>query len=180
MNISDETLWLSCIDGRKEGFHALYTRYYLLMFNYGMKFVADAEFVKDCIHDVFIKLIQNHKSLPQTRFVKGYLLRACKNKIYDELKKEHKTEDIALYENLFLAEEFYDAIHSEIVSDADMRRLLKAYWKISTRQQEIIYLYFIRELSHEDIMGVMNINYQSSKNLLFRAVKNLKKGFEEE
>ena len=45
---------------------------------------------------------------------------------------------------------------------------------LPSRQQEILYLYFVVELDHSEIASLLNINYQSSKNLLYRALLKLK------
>lgn len=182
MNKSDSILWCECIKGKKEAFQTLYNRYYPLMFNYGLKFVSDTEFIKDCVHEVFVRLIQNHKNLPVTGFVKGYLLKACKNRIFDEIKKEKYTEDISLYENVFISNDLYVDLFEDnhTFPDQDIRKLSSAFQKLPARQREIIYLYFISGLNHQEIMSVMDINYQSSKNLLFRAIHNLRKQFDKE
>lgn len=73
MQISDEKLWESCLTGDKEAFKEIYCRFYSLLYNYGSKLVSDKDLVKDCIQDIFIKLIQNYPSLSPTPNVKGYL-----------------------------------------------------------------------------------------------------------
>ena len=55
------------------------------------------------------------------------------------------------------------------------RLLMDAFSRLSPHQQEIIYLYYVNELKHEDIAEILGINYQSSKNLLFRSLSKLKK-----
>lgn len=52
---------------------------------------------------------------------------------------------------------------------------MHAFSELSPHQQEIIYLYYVNELKHEDIAEILEINYQSSKNLLFRSLSKLKK-----
>ena len=52
---------------------------------------------------------------------------------------------------------------------------MDAFSRLSPHQQEIIYLYYVNELKHEDIAEILGINYQSSKNLLFRSLSKLKK-----
>ena len=105
MQISDEKLWESCLTGDKEAFKEIYCRFYSLLYNYGSKLVSDKDLVKDCIQDIFIKLIQNYPSLSPTPNVKGYLIKALRNKLYDALEKEKPTDDITLYEEVFITDE---------------------------------------------------------------------------
>ena len=155
MQISDEKLWESCLTGDKEAFKEIYCRFYSLLYNYGSKLVSDKDLVKDCIQDIFIKLIQNYPYA---------------------LQKEKPTDDITLYEEVFITDELFPLLSfddSEV--DDRARRLMQVFSLLSSHQQEIIYLYYVNELKHEEIAEIMGINYQSSKNLLFRSLSSLKK-----
>lgn len=176
MQISDEKLWGLCLIGDKEAFKEIYCRFYSLLYNYGSKMVSDKDLVKDCIQDVFIKLIQNYQSLSATPNVKGYLIKALRNKLYDALEKEKNTEDISLYEEVFVTDELLPLLSFED-SDTDnqAKYLMQVFSQLSSHQQEIIYLYYVNGLKHEEIAEVMGINYQSSKNLLFRSLSSLRK-----
>ena len=46
--------------------------------------------------------------------------------------------------------------------------------KLSARQRETVYLKFFEELSYEDICEVMELNYQSARNLIARALTELR------
>lgn len=176
MQLSDDELWRSCLTGNKEAFKEIYCRFYSLLYNYGSKLVRNKDLVKDCIQDIFIKMIQNYSSLSPTPNVKGYLIKALRNKLYDSLEKEKITDDISQYEETFITEELFSRLSFEdSESDSRARRLMKALSELSSHQQEIIYLYYVDELNHEQIAEVMGINYQSSKNLLFRSLSRLRK-----
>lgn len=175
MQMSDELLWESCLTGDKAAFKELYCRFYSLLCNYGFKLVVDKDLVKDCIQDVFIKLIQNHQSLSPTPNVKGYLIKALRNKLFDTMEKEKETDDISLYEESFQTDDLLSQLtFEETESDQRSRQLMHAFAELPARQQEIIYHYYMNGLNHEAIAEVMGINYQSSKNLLFRSLSKLK------
>lgn len=178
MQISDEKLWESCLTGDRKAFKEIYCRFYSLLYNYGSKLVSDEDLVKDCIQDVFIKLIQNYQSLSVTPNVKGYLIKALRNKLYDTLEKEKPADDITLYEEIFITDELFPLLSFDD-SEADDRakHLMQVFSQLSSHQQEIIYLYYVNELNHEEISEIMGINYQSSKNLLFRSLAKLRKLF---
>ena len=154
-DISEENLWLLCLNGDRDAFKEMYCRFYSLLYYYGLKLVSDKELVKDCIQDIFIKIIQNHSTLSPTLNVKGYLIKTLRNKIIDTIEKES-----------FLEEDDKNTYS---------RLLMDAFSRLSPHQQEIIYLYYVNELKHEDIAEILGINYQSSKNLLFRSLSKLKK-----
>lgn len=176
MQLADEKLWELCLTGDKEAFKEIYCRFYSLLYNYGSKLISDKDLVKDCIQEVFIKLIQNYRSLSPTPNVKGYLVKALRNKLYDTLEKEKSTDDISLYEEVFITDELFPLLSFDD-SEADHRakHLMEVFAQLSPHQQEIIYLYYVNELKHEEIAEIMGINYQSSKNLLFRSLSTLRK-----
>lgn len=181
MRHTDEELWNLCINGDKSALEELYKRFYPTLVLYGEKLIIDKEIVKDCIQELFVKLIRNHHKLKKTLYVKSYLLKALRNTIFDFLKKMKNTEDISLYENSFLSEDIFPELFpdEETTSDSHVRILMLAYKKLPSRQQEIIYLYYISDLKHEEIADILGINYQSSKNLLFRSLSNLRNLYSE-
>ena len=63
----------------------------------------------------------------------------------------------------------------ESEADNQAKHLMQAFSQLSSHQQEIIYLYYVNELKHDEIAEIMGINYQSSKNLLFRSLSSLRK-----
>ena len=48
---------------------------------------------------------------------------------------------------------------------------------LPSRQQEILYLRFVRELDYVEIGEILGINYQSAKNLLSRSLAKIRKVF---
>ena len=104
--------------------------------------------------------------------VKGYLIKTLRNKIIDTIEKEKGTDDLENYGDKFAVE---DSFLEEDDKNTYSRLLMDAFSRLSPHQQEIIYLYYVNELKHEDIAEILGINYQSSKNLLFRSLSKLKK-----
>ena len=178
MEISDEQLWESCLKGDKEAFRELYCRFYALLRNYGIKLLPDKNLVEDCVQDIFINLIQNHTSLSPTANVRGYLLKALRHKLYDTIEKNRKMEDVSLYEDVFQVDELFSRIALDTTDTDDrVKLLMKALTKLSPHQREIIYLYYVNELGHNEIASILGINYQSSKNLLSRTLRKLRRWF---
>lgn len=53
------------------------------------------------------------------------------------------------------------------------KRLAKGIAALSARQREILYLYYIKELSHKEIAVILEMNLQSCRNLLSRTLAHL-------
>lgn len=175
INDDDISIWKACLDGNRGAFEVLYKRYFPLLYVYGLKLVADRELVQDTIQDLFVKLIQNKEQFSSVTNLRSYLYCAFRNRLLDTLRQVKITYEISECEDVFISDNLFDRIFKEDDMEKEQtRKLLKAYKELPFRQQEILYLFYVKELKHEEIATILNINNQSSKNLLFRAVSKLK------
>lgn len=170
----DRIIWELCLKGDRNAFEALYRKYYPILYNYGKLYTQDADIVKNCLQDFFLKLISNYANLSQPISIHAYLLKAFRHTLYNKLRSEQARHDIQTdYTDSVLSIKAEQIIDEEDSSPRN-RFICHALKTLSSKQQEILYLYYIRELSHEEIAELLNINYQSSKNLLFRSISKLR------
>lgn len=171
---ADEIIWNLCLKGDRKAFEVLYRRYYPILYNYGKIYSKDTDLVKNCLQNFFVKLMSNYSGLSQTASVRCYLLKAFRHALYNELKSEHIRNGflISCPDDVLTvkADQFLD---EEDLSPENVF-ISSTFRKLSSKQQEILYLYYIRELNHDEISDLLNINYQSSKNLLFRSIAKLR------
>lgn len=173
--LADVDLWNLFIAGDKKVLAYIYKKQYHLLFAYGVKFCADEELVSDCIQDLFVKLYTNRKNLNSTVNINTYLIRALKNRIYDEISLPYQIVNIGDLPFDFLADDEFVNRFSETDEEwMQKHKLQKAMEQLASNQREAIYLRFIRELSYEEIGEVLNINYQSAKNLISRSLAKLR------
>jgi RNA polymerase sigma factor (sigma-70 family) len=64
---------------------------------------------------------------------------------------------------------------AEEMTTKKVEQLNKSINQLSDRQKEAIYLRYHQGLSVEQVAEVLNLNYQSTKNLLHRAILQLRK-----
>lgn len=102
-NNSTETLFASFQAGNMAAFSQLYDLYINILFNYGLKLTLDKELLKDCIHDVFVKLYTKKDELGTIDNLKSYMFISLKNKLCDELRKRMYMSDTAIEEVDMLA-----------------------------------------------------------------------------
>lgn len=169
----DRIIWELCLKGDRNAFEALYRKYYPILYNYGKLYTQDADIVKTACK-IFLKLISNYANLSQPISIHAYLLKAFRHTLYNKLRSEQARHDIQTdYTDSVLSIKAEQIIDEEDSSPRN-RFICHALKTLSSKQQEILYLYYIRELSHEEIAELLNINYQSSKNLLFRSISKLR------
>lgn len=169
----DILLWESFRKGDKEAFATLFRIYYEPLIRYGGKFTSDMETLEDCIQELFIELWQT-TARTTVLSVKAYLLKSLKYNILKSYRKRHGFLSIVDGGNHFVwSHETF--LISEQEDEEKKVRLLKALEQLSSRQKEIVYLKYYHNLSYDEICDVMNINYQVARNLLYQAIKSLKK-----
>nr|WP_295932544.1 sigma-70 family RNA polymerase sigma factor [uncultured Dyadobacter sp.] len=166
--------------GDRNAFAEIMQTYYPLLLSYGMQFQRDREFVKDCLHDLFIDLWNNRQKLGAVEKLKPYLLSSLRYRLFRETRRlrwfreaEELKDDYAL--EVQFAIESYLVSH-EILHE-DLKRLQLNLDKLSKRQREAIYLRFFQEMDYEDIAKVMAIHYHSAVNLVYEALRMLRKNW---
>ncbi|MGB9809863.1 MAG: RNA polymerase sigma factor [Caldanaerobacter sp.] len=178
---NDYEIWEKFKIGDKSALSYIYFQNFELMFQYGIKFKDDSDFVKDCIQDVFFKLIQAGTKLGSTDNIRFYLFKALKNVIIKELDKNRKIESVKTEELYFHTSFLWEeqAFENEKKSLKE-KALSKALHSLSKRQQEIIYLRYDNGMSYEQISEIMQIKNDSARKLVFRAIQSLRMILEEQ
>ena len=174
-NERDIALWESFLGGDQEAFGLLFRNNYPYLFQYGSKLCTNQPLLEDTIQDLFVEIWKNKNAVP-TLSVKAYLLKALKYKLLKEFSRHNST---TLHDNIADESAFELGHEAFLISqqeDADRsRKVLQSLQQLSARQKEIIYLKFYQNLSYEEVSVIMNINYQAARNLLYHAIKALKK-----
>jgi RNA polymerase sigma factor (sigma-70 family) len=161
----------------RDSLSVLYQEQVDALYSYGCKFTADRGLVKDCIHDVFVKLYEK-EDISAIRNLKFYLLRSFKNRLLDELSRvQPENIDEATFSYLHEVSD-----ESRLLEINETEQLLKDYVEkifenLTGRQKEAIYLYYIEELTYEEICEMLGMNYQSVRNLIHRALIRLREKF---
>ena len=170
---NDHEIWENFKAGDKSALSLIYFQHFHSMFQYGIKFKNDPEFVKDCIQDVFFKLIKAGENLGPTKNIRFYLFRALKNTIYKKIEKERRLGEVTplKFEALFSIEEEIE--ENENATDKE-KALARALNNLSDRQREIIYLRYEYGMDYAQVCEIMHLKNDSARKLVFRAIRSLK------
>ena len=178
-SLKNQIIWDNFRKGSKDALETIYADNYALLYHYGNKFSQDKELIKDLIQELFIELIDSGSRLSKTDNIRFYLIKALRNKLIRQLSKNakfsNKLEESAVF-NLT------DSIESQLIKvEAEeqlKKQIITAIKKLSVKQQEIIYLRFYKDLSYHEIADLFNIEIQTARNLISRAIKLLKEDFQ--
>ena len=178
-NSSDIALWTQLRLGDEEAFSSLFERYYSTLVNYGKTLMTGEDLVKDCVQDVFVDIWTYRYKLNEAIVVKAYLLSSVRKRIARLHHREHIFSNIKQIDSLEFLFDF--SIEDRLIADETtakkVEQLNKSINQLSDRQKEAIYLRYHQGLSVEQVAEVLNLNYQSTKNLLHRAILQLRKDF---
>ncbi|TWV11076.1 sigma-70 family RNA polymerase sigma factor [Bacteroidaceae bacterium HV4-6-C5C] len=175
---SDSILWRKFLEGDSKAYSLIYDRTVQSLFQYGMLYTSDRELVKDCIHDIFVKIYTNRANLAPTDNIKAYLGIALKNTIYNALKKQNvysSIEDMKDVENIgdtsISPENLYLDIESKEQANSEIHYLMS---QLTVRQREIIYYRYLEDMSIDEISKKMEVNYQSVANTIQRSLTRIR------
>lgn len=176
----DFALWNQFLKGDEKAYLYIYKLYAQDMYSYGMLFTTNSELVKDCLHDVFIKIHRNRKKLSQVDNIRLYLLKAMKNYLFDVFDKKKELFHNDTIEPVFSPEY---TIEDKIIRQEELhyqsRKIRQMLKSLTPRQKEVLYYRYMKNLTYDEIGEIMQMNYQSILNLIQRSIKKLRETFAE-
>ncbi|MFV0267346.1 MAG: RNA polymerase sigma factor [Draconibacterium sp.] len=173
----DKFLWMDFLEGSQTALSTIYLNNVNDLFAYGCNFTVDRSLVKDCIQELFVTLIQSRAKLSATDNVKGYLFSSLKRMIFRESLRSSKLEEIMKTGDYRFETGLEDLNHEEFENDHYSKKLLivrSAVESLTSRQKEALYLRFYFGLSHKEIAEVLELEEQSSRSLISRAVNKVR------
>lgn len=174
----DTHIWNDFLNGDKKAFNMIYIDNIQTLFRYGLNFSQDESLIKDCIHDVFVDLNKYRSNLKSTNNIQLYLFKALKNAIIRTISKNRKQYNI---ENVDIPFYYEDSFEEALIeNDSELHRInliREALSTLSNRQKEALYLKFNSGLDYEEISSILNINYQSARNLVHRSIEKLRESY---
>lgn len=169
--------WDELRGGSREALNKLFRNYYSLLNDYGSRFTANKEVVKDGIQKLFLRLWKRHERLSKAESVESYLLISLRRILLRKLKSQRKRYE---RNKIYLDNQFSESfVLEDIAIKGGLGRgkkikLLKAINSLNGRQKEALFLRYYNGLVNKEIAKVMGINIQSVRNHLYRAIKSLR------
>ena len=172
---SGKILWKRLTEGNELAFRQLYDQYVDKLISYGYKFTSDHQVLEDCCQELFVKLWRRREQLPDLDKPAPYLYKSMRNNLIKQLKRTENKYIGGVEEYVF---DWAPAVDEDILKDEDQeeqkRRLKDAMNALPSRQKEAIYLKFQKGLEYDEICEIMDINYQSARNFVSRALQTMR------
>ncbi|WP_166924220.1 RNA polymerase sigma factor [Flavobacterium poyangense] len=177
--LDDITLWTNLKEGDEKSFSLLFERYYRDLVSYGNSLSPFAEKVQDCVQDVFTDVWVYRNSLQSAVIVKAYLLSSVRKRIARLHERDHIFRKAASTDSVAFLLKF--SVEHELINEDDdctrerVAHLNKLLNDLPVRQKEALYLRYHQGLTVDQIAEMLNVNYQSASNLLYRGLLTLRK-----
>lgn len=168
--------WQSLKNSDKTILSKIYITYADKMFRYGMSIIADKDFIKDCIQDVFVDLWKYRENLSNTDNIKFYLFKSLRNKIYNLSAKEKKSSSLDKKKlQTVLTSSHEDMLIDDQRDKHIQQALANGLENLPQRQREVIRHLYFENHSYEETSEVMSINIRSVYTLAWKALSSLRK-----
>ena len=178
---SDQQLWDQLKSGDKSALAAIYNREADYLYSYCCRLTPDKELILDCIQDLFVEIWNKRTSIGSTDNIRPYLITSIRRKVIHQLKKTIYTAGEIEEELAFRTE---DDIETDIIAQENQsekaKMLALGMEGLSKRQREAIYHKYYNNLSYDEICKVMELNYQSVRNLISSGIKRLRQNLNRE
>jgi RNA polymerase sigma-70 factor (ECF subfamily) len=177
ISMDDAQLWQQLKSGDKNALEEIFRKESDALCKYGKKFTPDKDLIADCLQDLFVELWRTKETIGLTDNIRKYLFVSFRRKLIKDLNKWNKTQ--TLDPETDLKNEVTFSVENTWIEKEEMtlksESLTTAIGKLSSRQQEILYLKFYSEMDYDQIIEIMDLNYQSARNLVTRALDALRK-----
>ena len=173
-------IWDAFKSGDRLAFEQLLNNYYPKLLNYGARLVSNRDFAQDCLQDLFIDLWNRRENLNLPQSIHAYLATSYRRRLFQEKERSFWNKKVSDLEDDYEIEVQFNIESYLIHNEIEHETLLKLKHHLSTltkRQREVLYLRFFQELEYDQISEIMSINQHSAINLVYEALKFLRKNW---
>ncbi|MDD4193348.1 MAG: sigma-70 family RNA polymerase sigma factor [Mangrovibacterium sp.] len=173
----DQEIWEKFKSGDTAATSHIYYSNVRVLYRYGKKFTPDDELVKDTIQELFFDLIRTRENLGKTDNIRFYLVKSFRRKVLLALQKKtfpigpDKPADRFPMSITYSYEE--ELIDRENLSRRD-ELIQKALSSLSPKQREILFYRFTCDFEYDQICDIMEMQYDSARKMVYRALKSLR------
>ncbi|MCK9303950.1 MAG: RNA polymerase sigma factor [Bacteroidales bacterium] len=175
----DETQkdWVKFLkDGNEKSFFNIYESSVHSLYSYGIAQGFSHDQCLDAIQDIFLKLYINKSKLHHINNLRFYLLRSFKNRLFDIIRKNRKSEPLTDKNLPFAVEVSVSELLEHKEEQSFLKRKVEKILSLLTdRQREAVYLRYMQDLDYEEIATMMDMQSESVRKLVFRALESVRK-----
>ncbi|WP_297692368.1 RNA polymerase sigma factor [uncultured Eudoraea sp.] len=168
--LTDEHLMTNIKNGDTKSLGVLYERYKNILFTFFIRTIQDYNASNDLLMETFERIYKYRSSYSATKKARPWIFQIASNLSKDYYKKWGKRQSIDKLKQEIIM------IQPELPDETKSRdKLLHAALnKLKPPQRNIINMYYLLEMTYEDIAANENISINNARIKVCRALKNLK------
>jgi RNA polymerase sigma-70 factor, ECF subfamily len=172
---NDAELVRSLQNGNRQALGCLYDRHKQQVYQTALTITGDTEAAADLLQDVFLRLYRYARTVDPSRPIEPWLYRVTANLCYTWLRGRQRwlkpLDDIA---NWLTGDEDNPARQDKMI-DEEWQQLQKALSGLPVAQRVVVVLYYLNDLSIEEIASTLNTPVGTIKSRLHYGREALKK-----
>jgi RNA polymerase sigma-70 factor (ECF subfamily) len=172
---SDQQLALRLQDGDLEALGELYDRYRQLVFRTALAITGDYDAANDLLQDVFLRLFRFANRIDLERPLQPWLYRMTTNLSYTWVKRDQRWKRPFDILADWLAGPSRNLPYETVERMDDWDRLQRAVAALPISQRVVVVLYYLNELSLQEIGDILDIPLGTVKSRLHYGRQALKK-----
>ena len=173
--VSDRELVLNLQDGSLEALGTLYDRHRRLVYRTALAITSDTDSASDLLQDVFLRLHRFAKNIDPSRPLEPWLYRMTTNLAYDWVKRRKRwprpLDDLAEW----LVGTGKNPPYEAVERNDEWRQVQKAIAALPLTQRIVVALYYLNDLSLQEIADVLDVPVGTVKSRLYYGRLALKK-----
>ena len=152
----------------------LFTKHYNEVYSFARSKTKDQNKAADLTSEAFIKAFLKIESYDTSLNFNNWIFTICKNTFLDDIKKKKLNSfSIDEYSNFELHDNSLSPLNKLIIKE-QYSHILSVMDRLRSGEKQIIQLFFIEDLSYDEITRRLNISYANARTKLSRAKNNLR------
>lgn len=167
------TIWGRVALGDKDAYADLFRDLFKRLYNYGKKFTADEDLLKDVAQDTLLVIWQKKAELKSVDYPETYSFSIFRNTLLTRLRKNMQYVSGSDVEG----EPEFGIDHFIIQKEADAQnyqQIKQAIATLTSRQREAIFLRFYEGLPYEEVAEALGITTKATYKIVARALTELR------
>jgi RNA polymerase sigma factor (sigma-70 family) len=175
--INTKLVWNRMKSGDEKALSEIFTFFYSDLYRYGIKIFDLPDLIKDSIQDVFMRIWEKRDTIGDVQNPKAYLISSIRRKLFEN--KEPRSSEISdeLLNNEGKQNFSFSAMEFMEIAEISLQirnSLTQAINNLPERQRELVFLRFYYNLKYLEIAKIMEVNEQTVRNMMQRALSNLR------
>lgn len=176
---SDRQLVLQLQRGDLDALGTLYDRHNLRVYRTALGITNDREAAADLLQDVFLRINRFSHRIDPDRPLEPWLYRVTANLSYTWLKRRSRWYRYLLELGDWLTRDRRPGPHKQVEREEEVARLRKAVAALPPQQRTVVVLFYMNDVSVEDIARTLEIPEGTVKSRLHYARRALRESLEQ-